>query len=81
MLFSVGFFDFELTYAISTPVKLIKHVIAVSLKVSERRYIDIPLWNFRVVSYLPNIFKCLEADVLGGEAFFREKSSCLFHLL
>ena len=32
-----------------------------------------------VVSYLPNTFKCLEADVLGGEAFFREKSSCLFH--
>ena len=35
----------------------------------------------RVVSYLPNIFKCLETDVLSGEAFFREKSSCLFHLL
>ena len=35
----------------------------------------------RAVSYLPNIFKCLEADALGGEAFFREKSSCLFHLL
>ena len=37
-----------------------------------------PRW---AVSYLPNIFKCLEADALGGEAFFREKSSCLFHLL
>ena len=37
--------------------------------------------HFRAVSYLPNIFKCLEADALGGEAFFREKSSCLFHLL
>ena len=35
----------------------------------------------RAVSYLPNIFKCLKADALGGVAFFREKSSCLFHLL
>ena len=24
------------------------------------------------VSYLPYIFKCLEADVLGGEAFSQE---------
>ena len=35
----------------------------------------------RAVSYLPNIFKCLGADALGRVAFFREKSSCLFHLL
>ena len=33
--------------------------------------------DFGAVSYLPNIFKCLGADALGGVAFFREKSSCL----
>ena len=32
----------------------------------------------RVVSYLPNIFKCLEADVLGGEAFFPRKEFMFF---
>jgi len=34
----------------------------------------------RAVSYLPNIFKCLEADVLGGEAFSEKRVHAYFTL-
>ena len=40
--------------------------------------IDEKDYQLRAVSYLPNIFECLEADVLGGEAFSEKRVHAYF---
>ena len=50
---------------ISTPVKPIKHVIAFSLNVSQRRDIDSPMWNFMTNLMVPKTW----LGYVGFESF------------